>query len=603
MKNLLIGKFGFDEEEILILGGAQAKRDAIIQAFRSHLIGRSGAGTVAVFYYAGHGSQMRDAGNDEDDGLDETIVPQDSRKPGVYDLTDDELNGLLTELTARTKNVTVVLDCCHSGDGTRGAVVRRVDPGDRPPPVESAFSRPEPHELPTAVAIAPPQECAVIAACRSGETAWEWTDPDGQPSGVFTYFLVRALQSDWEGVTYRDVMDRVGADVGAFFPDQHPQLQGGRSNSVVFGGDMGSTRPYVLTSTEENGVVVIEAGRVHGMTAGSEFTVFLPGTRNFDDPSRVVAKVELVTVDTDRSRARRLTGGPVSRASRAVETRHRYVGEQIRVFFDGSGGSVLPGRVRDRVVGSAAVQSLAGAVQPVDDPARARLIVREDLRTDGAPSLVIEGGDGTRLSNPVPTQAHDAVDRVAANLADWVRWYRLLMVENTQPGLKVDFTVTHVSPQPVGKIAAEPNGFLTLSDGEAIRFEVVNRSDRPISFAILDLSSNGTIEVVYPNDGPGEQIPTFPHPKSNWQRETTVRVEGLSRVRDYLKLIATQRPVDFRYLRQGPIRDRAAGPESYPLAELLGETMLTGRGGDSTRVALEGWTTRTVAIEVVTPLR
>src|SRR6516164_6016403 len=39
MKNLLIGKFGFDEEEILILGGAQAKRDAIIQAFRSHLIG------------------------------------------------------------------------------------------------------------------------------------------------------------------------------------------------------------------------------------------------------------------------------------------------------------------------------------------------------------------------------------------------------------------------------------------------------------------------------------------------------------------------------------------------------------------------------------
>ena len=46
---------------------------------------------------------MKDAriGGDEADQFDETIVPQDSRKPGVFDIPDDSINGLLRSLSER----------------------------------------------------------------------------------------------------------------------------------------------------------------------------------------------------------------------------------------------------------------------------------------------------------------------------------------------------------------------------------------------------------------------------------------------------------------------------------------------------------------------
>jgi hypothetical protein len=88
-----------------------------------------------MLYYSGHGSQMPDISKDETDGLDETIVPYDSRLPGKFDISDDELNALLKKLAAKTSNITVILDSCHSGTFSRGtSTIRRIEPDTRPPP-------------------------------------------------------------------------------------------------------------------------------------------------------------------------------------------------------------------------------------------------------------------------------------------------------------------------------------------------------------------------------------------------------------------------------------------------------------------------------------
>ena len=94
------------------------------------IVKESGPNDVVYIHYSGHGSQVEDLNGDEpDDQLDETIVPQDGRTEGVPDITDDELEAILSQL--KTSQAVVVLDSCHSGTATRGLEVRvRSVPAD-----------------------------------------------------------------------------------------------------------------------------------------------------------------------------------------------------------------------------------------------------------------------------------------------------------------------------------------------------------------------------------------------------------------------------------------------------------------------------------------
>ncbi|OYD94977.1 peptidase C14, caspase catalytic subunit p20 [Nostoc sp. 'Peltigera membranacea cyanobiont' 213] len=125
-KQLLIYRFGFKSEDIRILTDKQATRQGILTAFEEHLIKQAKPGDVVVFHFSGHGSQVEDRDRDSPDGLNSTFVPIDSQLPqgypavggAVQDITGHTLFLLMSAL--KTDNVTVVLDSCHSGGGTRG---------------------------------------------------------------------------------------------------------------------------------------------------------------------------------------------------------------------------------------------------------------------------------------------------------------------------------------------------------------------------------------------------------------------------------------------------------------------------------------------------
>src|SRR5437870_6809219 len=106
---------------IKVLRDDQAKRQDVINAFQAHL-GQAGAGDTALFYYAGHGSQESappEFWAIEPDHKNETLVCYDSRLPGGWDLADKELAKLIDKVAAGGAHVVVILDCCHSGSGTR----------------------------------------------------------------------------------------------------------------------------------------------------------------------------------------------------------------------------------------------------------------------------------------------------------------------------------------------------------------------------------------------------------------------------------------------------------------------------------------------------
>ena len=125
-------------KSVTTLVNRQATKTGIIGAFKK-MTASCKQGDVVYIHYSGHGQQMTDVHNDEKDGLDECWIPYDAYRKasktyhGEKHLTDDELNVYLhairNKIGARGK-LLVVIDACHSGDGTRGdedEVVRGVE--------------------------------------------------------------------------------------------------------------------------------------------------------------------------------------------------------------------------------------------------------------------------------------------------------------------------------------------------------------------------------------------------------------------------------------------------------------------------------------------
>lgn len=125
-------------KSLTILVNRQATKVGIVRAFKQ-MAASCRKDDVVYIHYSGHGQQMTDVHNDEKDGLDECWIPYDAcRKAsatyhGEKHLTDDELNVYLNairnKIGAKGK-LLVVIDACHSGDGTRGEddeIVRGVE--------------------------------------------------------------------------------------------------------------------------------------------------------------------------------------------------------------------------------------------------------------------------------------------------------------------------------------------------------------------------------------------------------------------------------------------------------------------------------------------
>jgi hypothetical protein len=149
-RQLLIYRFGFNPADVLTLTDAKATRQGILAAFEEHLIKQAKPGDVVVFHYSGHGSQVADPDKDAPDGLNSSFVPIDSALPAdfpntggtVKDIMGHTLFLLMSAL--QTENVSIVLDSCHSGGGTRGSLRVRSRAGGailQPDPVELDYQK------------------------------------------------------------------------------------------------------------------------------------------------------------------------------------------------------------------------------------------------------------------------------------------------------------------------------------------------------------------------------------------------------------------------------------------------------------------------------
>lgn len=115
MKILLKKKFKYKESNIIVLSDnlILPTKENILKNL-SKLVVNAVKGKVKsiFFHYSGHGSQIKDKNNDENDGKDEVLCPLDYSKKGF--ITDDKLNSII-KLLPSNASFFGIFDCCHAG--------------------------------------------------------------------------------------------------------------------------------------------------------------------------------------------------------------------------------------------------------------------------------------------------------------------------------------------------------------------------------------------------------------------------------------------------------------------------------------------------------
>ena len=534
MSKILQENFYFPFDHITLLQDEEATRDNILVAMDT-LVDNVGKYDIVVIHYSGHGSQMTDREGDEKDGLDETIVPQDSgRSPNPNrDITDDEIYLRLLRLNEKTPHITLIFDCCHSGTISRdpfGTDERWVQPDLRP--IEELPPSPVLTELGRGVRDTGPSgwlplsdRYVLIAACRDEEKAYEYTPnlSDSQLNhGALTYFLGQALCSAQSGTTYRDIFEWVSPQVSAVRSLQHPQMEGARDR-LLFDTEEIEPMRFVRVQERTADQITLAAGAAHAMTVGSQWAIYPSGTKQVTAETPKLGLVEITTVRAVTCDALILAEfheNAIVTGTRAVEEAHSYGRMCLKVEIQAPiGYETVVSELRGLISVSSLIQEISA-----DETADARIYLipprTEVTPGDIVPQLgvvtqstwAVVGKDGQLI---VPLQVvtnTGAAKIVRDNLEKVVRYCQTLSLQNPNPDSllkdKVKFILKRQAADSSWMVAQPENssGQIVFQDGEQIALEIVNQHNAPIYIGILDFGLTGAVSLLHPIEGSNEQL-------------------------------------------------------------------------------------------------
>lgn len=267
INELIINKFGFKENEITVLTNVGASRDSILFHF-DRLTKKAKKGDNVFFYYAGHGSQVKNSLSSEDDKRDETIVPSDSYK-GTQDIRDKEIATVFDKIVENGSILTAIFDCCHSGSIARGVMDNEPDklrmclPNEND--VKDAGSAPRPEE----------KGALIISASQDDEAASEYRGTKNNPHGAFTYAFLQTMNNLPATASAEQVFLSIRSIVKYLGKRQEPVIAGTedrlKSNLMGMAPDNipRHTQVAVIKSHDED-EIIIQSGYVSGLNVGSQ---------------------------------------------------------------------------------------------------------------------------------------------------------------------------------------------------------------------------------------------------------------------------------------------------------------------------------------------
>jgi hypothetical protein len=527
LEQYLRGRLG-ESASIVTLTDEKATREGVVAGFRSHLA-QAGSGDIALFAYSGHGSQELPATEfafgDASGKLQNLIVSDAGQEVDgkfVWPLADKELGMLLDEAGGRGAHVVAMLDCCHSGDGTRDAFVkvRQWDPETRdgdaaitklrgPRPLDGFLEGTLQH-FQTRSAT---QQHVALTACQAAELAKELMVGD-QHRGAFTATMIDVLETVGSNADYRSVIAAVRARLERTVERQRPGVYPVDAGSLGDGRFLDGTiepAPPAFLMTKTASGWSIDAGAVHGLRApdgDEEFRFACIGP-----DGKPCGQVRVVAVETGRSAVEPIGWQPADTAYRAViswvplpaatlsfdavegaAAADAY--DHIRKELGACGPAGTPSPyVREKAAGFSS-GTLALRVRFEDSGPCLRV-----LRADGSPAIP------TAASTVACADPARASATVVQQLEHVARWEQLRSLGDHRSALS-DAVQVKIYPAEPGEMVLPSDrqsyvlaGEYTIpyANGEApnVFMHLKNTSDRDLYVALLDLTDRLECDVLY----------------------------------------------------------------------------------------------------------
>lgn len=387
-------------------------------------------------------------------------------------------------MTKITQNVTIILDCCHSGRMAR-------DPRHGSSAVPKFLPRVQKFNLSRfeqklreagrleGDTFAEGNPHAVrIAAAGTAESAWEYENDQGLHIGAFTEALVNTIdQAASQDITWRSIMFRVHDMVTSEFPGQHPRVEGPHFDRILF-----DIRTKVIESVPakiQGGEVVILAGRISGVKEDSVYNI-MPAD----------------CTGANRHEQQRL-GKAVVTTVQGFSSNTEFTSEQGRSIPDGSVTAFLH---------KEAIYKWPIAV-PKDLPTlreriRSSKLLRLREEQDGDTYLVKfrQGEESivgyTNNKSICISANHD--DEALKMAEQFARAQHLLKIsggsgaESFKHGLEVEFRVAGAPDESVFK----NDGSDAMVDGQSALVELHNTGNRTIFVSVFEINVSGKISHI-----------------------------------------------------------------------------------------------------------
>lgn len=564
----------FTDPAILKLTDSEATYANVIAQIRQHL-GQAGKDDVAYLHYSGHGARSQAApefAQFDRDGRDEGLVCHDSRLGDNFDLADKELALLIAELAKNEPHIAWVLDCCHSGTGTRdigGARlvgVRGTGEGNFPRKIESYLEGQYASKQRSAdgAPLIPLSRHMLMAACDKDELAKEDLT---RSCGIFTRSLYDVLRETNGDLSYAELFSRARVRVAEYVRTvdegpQRPQFEAiagfdgwqgflGRARKI-------GRRSYMVGKVGDSWSM--DGGAIAGLPLSPATPITLALSAE-SSPDTVAGSAAVTRVGATRSDV--VPGFAADPATRYLGVVTSMPDPPLRLRFAGAAAA------RDAV--AKALRDDGGLIAELADEGS-----DDDgflLSAVGGKLVLSRRDDGAAVYSVSMDDPAHWIPALLAALAHVAQWRRLLALHNPRPQLdpaKVELSYAqklstgaervHQAPAITIPVERKPDGNWASAEGE---LQLVNGTGHPLNFALLHFGDDYSVSVLAHDQAAASNQPmTFALDKGDGTADPQVFFflnDGAEAI-EQLKLVLTTEPIDSFLLALDPLSgDRGMG--------------------------------------------
>lgn len=587
---------GFEENNIKVVMNDKAKKEDIV-AYLREIKENVSAGDIVTIHYSGHGQQIQDDNGDELDGYDEALVPWDAHLrmsddyKGEKHLRDDEIQVLtdaIREKLGKDGNLMLILDACHSGTASRGITksrgthVKFSDEGYEPPSRsdEGSFG-----EI-TQTGDGELSPMITLSGASQHELNYEYYDAEKDTYyGSLSYAVSFVLSDADAEATYRSMFDEILVKMSTIAPRQAPQIEGD-VDYKLFRGEVVEPKPYFMVEDfyEDDNTATINAGSLMGVFDSTKVAFYPIGTYDLakEQPLAEGTIVFSSAIESDVALDREV-GEEAIKNSWVYITSQNFGDNDLNVSLD---------------VNNERVERLVS--DKLKDYPKIKIV-------DEAPDLLVEMNNEFSRGNRIQLITNDelelyskeiasdedeeqAVDEVFNRIERYMQANLLKKIDVKDESVEVMLEIIPVTLKKVGRryqvdeeldaedMRTEGNE-LVFTEDNYFRLKIKNNGYKRAYFQVLNIRPDNEVSMLYPSVEDSRPASEFVIDMGEEIMLEPIFVFQEPFGKEYIKLIATESPVDLRFLVQTRGAEGTRGPNPGPFEQLLKDSFKGTRAG------------------------